>query len=464
MKDAERNRTSCASTPVRLSEARRADRRFLVRDTGAREQLPPDRAGHALPLRAGHAVNDNYDGRFRNVRVKVRRGGRSSPAGATSSAPARRTRCSPRGAAIALDRTGPRPEAFPFKGLALTFPQAGPTTKVPVLVRIPGRSLKYAPTPAQKDVMAADLAVVVRVRNEYQQEVSRVSQRFSSPAPPRLEAARAGDISSTRDRAAPGQYMLDAVAYGRRRRSQRQELLEVPLPGLGAFSAASWSSTTSSGCRPPTATLEPPTSGTLVYPSLGDPLRKSTAKAMGFYFTARGPATARKGLLEVVRDGQVTALFPMDLPAPDATGRIQHAGTLPLHTLTPGSYELRLTLLAGAERPPQGGGLHGRGVTPSGDTACPVPRIPAVAVPFASPTTERLIDATPDPSLPGRPRPSASTPLSLRLGGEPGAPAHLQARSGGGPWTGGADKAGNPVTGPARRTSPSSTRASRRPW
>jgi hypothetical protein len=40
----------------------------------------------------------------------------------------------------------------------------------------------------------------------------------------------------------------------------------------------------------------------------------------------------------------------MDLPAPDATGRIQHAGTLPLHTFAPGSYELRLTLLAGAER------------------------------------------------------------------------------------------------------------------
>jgi hypothetical protein len=88
----------------------------------------------------------------------------------------------------------------------------------------------------------------------------------------------------------------------------------------------------------------------LVYPSLGDPLRKSAAKAMGFYFTARGPAGARKGLLEVMRDGQVTASHSLALPAPNAAGLIQHAGTLPLPAFAPGTYELRLTLLAGAER------------------------------------------------------------------------------------------------------------------
>ena len=52
----------------------------------------------------------------------------------------------------------------------------------------------------------------------------------------------------------------------------------------------------------------------------------------------------------MVRDGQVSARVPLDLPAPDANGLIQHAGTLPLQSLAPGSYEIRLTLLAGNER------------------------------------------------------------------------------------------------------------------
>lgn len=88
----------------------------------------------------------------------------------------------------------------------------------------------------------------------------------------------------------------------------------------------------------------------LVYPNLGDPLRKSVAKALGFYFTARGHANARKGQLEVVRNGQVISSVPLDLPAPDASGLMQHAGTLSLQSFAAGVYEIRLTLLADNER------------------------------------------------------------------------------------------------------------------
>ena len=228
-------------------------------------------------------------------------------------------------AVAVLDRTGPRPEAFPFKGVALTFPQAGPTLKVPVLVRVPGRSLKYAPAAGQKDVMAADLAVVVRVRNEYQQEVSRVSQHFqlSSPGREARRRPRGRHPLLPRDRAAPGPVHCSTrwpTTRAPPRPASRASRSRCRLPGRrGPSSAASWSSTTSSRSRPPTATRSNPLyfGEMLVYPSLGDPLRKSVAKAMGFYFTARGPANARKGLLEVVRDGQVTARLPLDLPAPE---------------------------------------------------------------------------------------------------------------------------------------------------
>jgi VWFA-related protein len=364
MKDAERNEDLLRLNPQSgLGMLAEQTGGFLVRDTndarGSFRQIAQDMRFHYV---LGYTPsNDNYDGRFRNVKVKVRRGGtvvhyrrgyfavrtRTSNPVLAYEAPA----------IAVLDRTGPRPEAFPFKGLALSFPQAGPTTKVPVLVRIPGRSLKYAPAPAQRNVMAADLTVVVRVRNEYQQEVSRVSQHFqlSSPAA-KLEAARAGDILFYRETdLPPGQYMLDAVAYdaGATVASVKSWPLEVPGPGpSGAFLSSLV--VIDHVEQVPAADRDPNNplyfGEMLVYPSLGDPLRKSAAKAMGFYFTARGPATARKALLEVVHDGQVTASHPLTLPAPNATGLIQHAGTLPLPAFTPGTYELRLTLLAGIER------------------------------------------------------------------------------------------------------------------
>jgi hypothetical protein len=39
----------------------------------------------------------------------------------------------------------------------------------------------------------------------------------------------------------------------------------------------------------------------------------------------------------------------LDLPAPGANGLIQHAGTLALASFTPGSYELKITMLDGTK-------------------------------------------------------------------------------------------------------------------
>jgi VWFA-related protein len=364
MKDAERNEDMLRLNPqAGLGQLAEQTGGFLVRDTNdARagfRQIAQDMRFHYV---IGYTpTNDNYDGRFRRVSVKVRRSGldvhsrrgyyavrgRTSNPVLAYEAPA----------LALLDRPGPHPELFPFKGVALTFPQPGPTLKVPVLVRVPGRVPTYAPAPGQKDVMAADLAVVVRMRNEYHQEVSRVSQHYQLTAPAaKLDAARAGDILFYREtELPPGQYTLDAVAYdaGANAASVKSFPFEVPAPGpsgavLSSLVVIDHVEQVPAADRDPKNPLY--FGELLVYPNLGDPLRKSLAKAMGFYFTVRGPANARKAQLEVLKDGQVTSRFPLDLPTPDATGLIQHAGTLPLQTFAPGAYEIRLSVLAGAER------------------------------------------------------------------------------------------------------------------
>jgi hypothetical protein len=202
--------------------------------------------------------------------------------------------------------------------------------------------------------MAADLAVVARVRNEYQQEVGRVSQHYQfSSATAKLDAVRAGDILFYRQLdLPPGSYTLDVVAYDAVASvaSVKSSRLEVPGPGPAG---AALSSLVVIDHVEQVPASERDVSNPLyfgemlIYPNLGDPLRRSAVQTLGLYFTARGPATARKGLLEVAREGQVTARMPLDLPPPDANGLIQHAATLGLSALAPGSYDIRLTMLDG---------------------------------------------------------------------------------------------------------------------
>ena len=65
---------------------------------------------------------------------------------------------------------------------------------------------------------------------------------------------------------------------------------------------------------------------------MGAPFRKSVTPAVGFFFAVYGQdvAAARKATIEVSRGTQVLASTTSELPAPDPSGRIQHAGHAPV--------------------------------------------------------------------------------------------------------------------------------------
>jgi hypothetical protein len=90
---------------------------------------------------------------------------------------------------------------------------------------------------------------------------------------------------------------------------------------------------------------------TVLYPNMGEPFRKSASPALGFFFTVygvKGGAGATKAVIEVFRGGQPAGQVTQPLPAPDATGRIQYAGALPLSSFPAGSYSLKVTAQTGA--------------------------------------------------------------------------------------------------------------------
>jgi hypothetical protein len=85
----------------------------------------------------------------------------------------------------------------------------------------------------------------------------------------------------------------------------------------------------------------------LLYPNLGEPISKAAGNEVTFFFTvyaARNGADRPKARISVLRGGARLAEAPIELPEPDASGRVQHVLGLPLAQLPAGSYELRVSV------------------------------------------------------------------------------------------------------------------------
>src|SRR5258706_15817181 len=80
---------------------------------------------------------------------------------------------------------------------------------------------------------------------------------------------------------------------------------------------------------------------TLLYPNLGEPIRKSATSELAFYFALYGDLTGVTASAELLRNGQTLATSPVELPGA-AGQRAQHVGRLPVDRLPAGTYELRI--------------------------------------------------------------------------------------------------------------------------
>jgi len=338
---------------------------FLIHDTNdaasAFRRIEEDMRFHYLL--AYSPSNESYDGKFRTISVKVSRPGVQvqSRQGyfavrAVESAPLRSYEAP---ALVQLDAKT-RPHAFPVESVALSFPTAKQPGLVPVLVRVPGSAVTYQldkEDKSGKQLHHADLTVVARIKNDAGREVDRLSQHYLlSAAADKLEAARKGDILFYRlADLPPGRYTVETVAWDAQAQkgSVTTAPLEVPAsqdgrPRLSSVVLVGRAEKVSSA----EAQSDSPLlfGETLIYPNMGEPFHKSTATAVGFFFTVYGvkdATTPTKATIEVYRGDQGAGRVTANLPAPDASGRIQYAGALPLEGFPAGAYTLKVTAQTG---------------------------------------------------------------------------------------------------------------------
>ena len=226
---------------------------------------------------------------------------------------------------------------------------------------------------AAEQTWRTDFTLLARIKDAKGEVVRKASQpyRLSGPAA-QLEASKRGDMLFFRQpELPPGTYTLESVVHdalsteGRRgdvarsscpTREARRADREQPVDRAAERE----------GPRQREAADNPLYFGDLLlYPEPGRAVAGRAADKTLSFFHDRGPRARRARRaprLEILQKGQSLAQLPMELTKPDATGRISHAGQLPLASFPVGEYVLRVDGIAGRAKGSARRDVHGRGL------------------------------------------------------------------------------------------------------
>lgn len=303
--------------------------------------------------------NDDFDGRFRQLTVKVRRSGVTvqhrkgyyavrAPAGApvlAYEAPA----------LALLDRT-PVPNAFPVRVGALSFPEAARPGLIALVVEVPNNAIRFAPVDGEPDAYGTDVTILTRVKNTAGEVVDKMSQRYElRAASHQLEATKRGEIIFYRQpELDPGVYTFETIVRDAlaNRSSVRFTTVEVPAVDAGRLRLSSLLLVRRSERVPETERItDSPlyVGDMLLYPNLGHSLKHGEDKELGFYFTAYLPETRTpaRAALELLQNAKPLAQVPLELAPPTPQQTVTQVGRIPVDQLAPGRYELRVTVTQG---------------------------------------------------------------------------------------------------------------------
>ncbi len=332
---------------------------FLIRDTndlsaGIR-RISDDMRGYYLITYV--PKNDDYDGRFRQISIKMnqpnfdvqtRKGYYAVES--VSHLPVLDYEA-PALAAARNARSGIN--KLPLRVGAFSFPASNRTGLALVLAEAPMSLFSLTPS-TDKKTYSSSFSIVALIRNQSNQVVQKMSQHYPLTGTiETLDAAKKGELLFYREtQLPPGSYSLELIAYDAPsgRTGISTSAIEIPpatetrprLSSVAVLKRAERLTPEEQKQNQPLHFGE-----LIVYPNLGDPILKSTSKQLAFFFTA-WPINGNKSPLQVTAEilqgerrlGQTTT----QLPSPDEHGQIKYASAFPLDKFAPGNYELKITI------------------------------------------------------------------------------------------------------------------------
>lgn len=304
--------------------------------------------------------NANYDGRFRQISLKLDRSNLEVQArkGYYAINPSYTSPVLPYEATAlaALDKGGDvnRPDAFPFGVGGLSFPEDSRPGFVSVIIDVPSSSVTYA-TDNVKKTYNTDFSIVALIKNSSKQVVKKMSNQFIlNGALDKIDAAKHSGILFYRETdLPPGRYTVEAAVADALsgKTSVRTGLFEIPttddtklrLSDIVLIKRAERISP--EGQK---TTNNPFVLGeVLAYPNLNEPVSKTKNKQLAVFFTTyepKGATAIPKLTITFTQNGRSVGQTSGNMTPPDAKGRIQFATSFPLDKFPVGVYELQVSV------------------------------------------------------------------------------------------------------------------------
>src|SRR2546421_5730011 len=316
---------------------------------------------HSYYLLSYTPRNPDYDGRFRQINLRVTRAGMNVQA-RKGYYGLRESYDSPvleyEAPALAMLGGKSVTDAFQTRCAAFSFPEPTRRGLVPIVVEIPAGSIKFLVDNAKTNYRS-DFSVVVLIRNEGQKVVRKLSSHYLlSGSYDQLDAALNGNILFYKEtQLEPGRYTISSIVYDSLSKQSSTTSSTVTVPAKDKTQLQLSSIVLLKNAERLSGTDKLASSlfrvgDVLLYPNLGEPLSKSENSELRLLITVYALQNSPKPngpklTLEVSRSGSVLGQLPYDLQAPDQTGRIQYTGAIALGPLPPGEYELKATVSDG---------------------------------------------------------------------------------------------------------------------
>ncbi len=263
-------------------------------------------------------------------------------------------------AIAALDRTPP-PADLPLRLGAFVFPEAKGGSRAALMVAASGETLTFETTP---EGFRTDFTLMARVKDASGDIVRKGSQpyRLSGPTADRERTQKAEVLYYRQPELPPGKYTFEGVVHDALapRAGVARLPLEVPSDvGLRVSSLVIVSRTERLMSGELDAENPLQAGNRLIYPNLGEPLRRRRVDTVAFYVTivpsGTEPVEAR---LHILQGGRIAAELPVPLGAVDASGRIQQLSQMPAAGLGAGDFQFRLVVKQGAAQQVREAGLR----------------------------------------------------------------------------------------------------------
>ncbi len=313
---------------------------------------------HTYYLVSYAPTNQNIDGKFRQVSVKTKhddwdvqtRKGYFA-VNATGYVPMLYYE-SP--ALVALNQPI-TPKAFPIQALGFNFPDPTKQLRTVIEVQAAANSFTFVEDKTKK-TFGTNFTIMALIKDQAKQVVGKLSRQYVLSGPlDKMKGTQNGAVLFYKETdLPPGVYEVETVAYDAPtdKASVRRFNIEVPDTDESKLRLSSVAIIQRAEQAPAGQKAESffQFGEIMVYPNLGGAFKKA-AKQVGFYFViypAKGSKPVSEFTLQVAQGNKLFADFPLKLGAADAQGRIPYASAVPIESLSPGTYDLKIIVKDGA--------------------------------------------------------------------------------------------------------------------